>query len=215
MSGRTHHDDDLDHTPEPDSFEDEGIQAFNRLTTAVTGLQSRLADLELGLGRKASQAERAAARAEEAAQAARTAAEHARGVAHVKARSAASWAVLGALAGILVAGGAGYWQRARRRTRNRPGRRLQGRRGRQRCRELGQHSQRPDRPCPRSRRFPQPGHALHRTGLEGGKHRGPSLLHGLPRPGRQNLRLGLALATWAKNQGPRTLGGLRPGPWWK
>ena len=102
--------DDLDDAPEPDSFEVEGIQAFNRLTTAVTGLQSRLADLELGLGRKASQAERAAARAEEAAQAARTAAEHARGVAHAKARSAASWAILGALAGVLVAGGAGYWR---------------------------------------------------------------------------------------------------------
>lgn len=29
---------------------------------------------------------------------------------HAKARSAASWAVLGALAGILVAGGAGYWR---------------------------------------------------------------------------------------------------------
>lgn len=94
---------------EPDSFEVEGIQAFNRLTAAVTGLQSRLVDLELGLGRKASQAEQAAAKAEEAAKAARTVVEHARGVAHAKARSAASWAVLGALAGILVAGGAGYW----------------------------------------------------------------------------------------------------------
>ena len=102
--------DDLDDAPEPDSFEVEGIQAFNRLTAAVTGLQSRLADLEHGLGRKTSQAERAAAKAEEAAQAARTVVEHARGVAHAKARSAASWAVLGALAGILVAGGAGYWR---------------------------------------------------------------------------------------------------------
>ena len=102
--------DDLDDAPEPDSFEVEGIQAFNRLTAAVTGLQSRLADLEHGLGRKTSQAERAAAKAEEAAQAARTVVEHARGVAHAKARSAASWAVLGALAGVLVAGAAGYWQ---------------------------------------------------------------------------------------------------------
>ncbi len=109
MRDERHHDDDLDDATAPDSFEVEGIQAFNRLTAAVTGLQSRLADLELGLGRKVSQAERAAAKAEEAAQAARTAAEHARGVAHAKARSAASWAVLGALAGVLVAGGAGYW----------------------------------------------------------------------------------------------------------
>ena len=112
MRGRPHHDDDLDDGDDataPDSFEVEGIQAFNRLTAAVTGLQSRLVDLELGLGRKASQAEQAAAKAEEAAKAARTVVEHARGVAHAKARSAASWAVLGALAGILVAGGAGYW----------------------------------------------------------------------------------------------------------
>ena len=110
MRSELHDDEGLGGTPEPDSFEVEGIQAFNRLTTAVTGLQSRLVDLELGLGRKASQAERAAAKAEEAAQAARTAVEHARGVAHAKARSAASWAVLGALAGVLVAGGAGYWR---------------------------------------------------------------------------------------------------------
>ena len=110
MSGRPHHDDDLDDAPEPDSFEVEGIQAFNRLAGAVQGLESRLVDLELGLGRKASQAEQAAAKAEEAAKAARTVVEHARGVAHAKARSAASWAVLGALAGILVAGGTGYWR---------------------------------------------------------------------------------------------------------
>ncbi len=113
MSGRPHHDEDLndlDDAPEPDSFEVEGIQAFNRLTTAVTDLQSRLANLELGLGRKAAQAEQAATRAEEAAKAARTAAEHAGVVARAKARSAASWAILGALAGILVAGGAGYWR---------------------------------------------------------------------------------------------------------
>lgn len=113
MRGRPHHDqdqDDGDDALEPDSFEVEGIQAFNRLAGAVQGLESRLVDLELGLGRKAAQAEQAAVRAEEAAKAARTVAEHARGVAHAQARSAASWAVLGALAGILVAGGAGYWR---------------------------------------------------------------------------------------------------------
>ena len=69
--------DETDDAPEPDSFEVEGIQAFNRLAGAVQGLESRLVDLELGLGRKASQAEQAAAKAEEAARAARTAAEHA------------------------------------------------------------------------------------------------------------------------------------------
>ena len=110
MSGRPHHDDDLDDATAPDPFEVEGIQAFNRLAGAVQGLESRLVDLELGLGRKVSQAEQAAAKAEEAAKAVRTVVEHARGVAHAKARSAASWAVLGALAGILVAGGAGYWR---------------------------------------------------------------------------------------------------------
>lgn len=111
MSGKSHHDDDdLDGAPEPDSFEVEGIQAFNRLAGAVQGLESRLTDLEHGLGRKAVQVERAATTAEDAAKAARTAAEHAGVVAHAKARSAASWAVLGALAGILAAGGIGYWR---------------------------------------------------------------------------------------------------------
>ena len=79
MSGRPHHDDDLDDAAAPDPFEVEGIQAFNRLAGAVQGLESRLVDLELGLGRKVSQAEQAAAKAEEAAKAVRTVVEHARG----------------------------------------------------------------------------------------------------------------------------------------
>ena len=113
MSGRSHYDDDdLDGAPEPDPFEVEGIQAFNRLTGVVQGLESRLTDLEHGLGAKANQVERAAATAQEAAKAARTAAEHAgaAGLQHAKSRSAASWAFLGALAGILAAGGIGYWR---------------------------------------------------------------------------------------------------------
>ena len=112
MRGKLHHDqdqDDGDDAPEPDSFEVEGIQAFNRLAGAVTGLESRLGVLEHGLGSKATQAERAASKAETAAVNANQTAEHAEATARASARSAASWAVLGAVAGLLGAGGAGYW----------------------------------------------------------------------------------------------------------
>ena len=62
MSGT--YNENLDETDDqPDSFEVEGIQAFNRLAAAVTGLESRLGVLEHGLGSKATQAERAASTA--------------------------------------------------------------------------------------------------------------------------------------------------------
>ena len=89
--------------------EEEGIEAFNRMAGAVQDLQSRLAALDAGMGRKVAQAEQAASKAETAAVNAQMTAQHAEATARAVARSAASWAILGAVAGLLVAGGAGYW----------------------------------------------------------------------------------------------------------
>ena len=92
-----------------DSYEAEGIEAFDRLTTAVNGLGSRLSALEAGLGSKLARAEETASTASLAAANAMSAAGHAEATARAGARSVAAWAVLGSLAGILAAGGAGYW----------------------------------------------------------------------------------------------------------
>ncbi len=89
--------------------EEEGVAAFNRMADALHGLQSHLETLDADLGGKVGQAEQAATKAETAAANARQAAEHLEATSRQEARSAASWAVLGAVAGILVAGGAGYW----------------------------------------------------------------------------------------------------------
>lgn len=94
---------------EADSFEAEGVEAFNRMTNAMHTLQTRMDTLDTGLASKVAQAEQAASKAETAAGSAIQAAQHAEATAHAGARQTASWAVLGALAGILVAGGAGYW----------------------------------------------------------------------------------------------------------
>ncbi len=90
-------------------YEEEGIEAFNRMAGAMQGLQSRLDALDQGLGSKVGRTEQAATKAETAAASARQAAERLEATSRQEARSAASWAVLGALAGILGAGGAGYW----------------------------------------------------------------------------------------------------------
>lgn len=90
-------------------YEEEGIEAFNRMAGALQDLQGRLAALDAGIGQKAAKAERAASKAETAAVNAQRTAEHAEATARAIARSAASWAALGAVAGLLVAGGAGYW----------------------------------------------------------------------------------------------------------
>ena len=111
MRGRPHHDDDLDDldgAPEPDSFEVEGIQAFNRLTTAVTGLQSRLVDLEHGLGVKTAQAEQAASEAATAAYNATQAAEHVEAATRAEARSWTAYAALIVAGSVLSAGIVGY-----------------------------------------------------------------------------------------------------------
>ncbi len=88
---------------------EEGIEAFNRMTYAMQALQSHLDALGTSLGGKVAQAERTASKAETAAANARQAAEHAAASARAGALSAASWATLGAVAGLLAAGGAGYW----------------------------------------------------------------------------------------------------------
>ena len=108
MRDERHHDDDLDDATAPDSFEVEGIQAFNRLTAAVTGLESRLDVLEHGLGSKATQAERAASTAATAAQNAIQAAEHVEAATRAEARSWTAYATCLVVAGTLAAGGLGY-----------------------------------------------------------------------------------------------------------
>lgn len=102
------HDEALDDPPEPDSFEAEGIQAFNRLTGAVTGLESRLEALERGLEVKAAQVERAATTALTAAQNATQAAEHAHAAARADARSWTAYAACIVTGAVLVAGIVGY-----------------------------------------------------------------------------------------------------------
>lgn len=92
-----------------DDLAQEGVRAFNRMTAAMHGLDGRMSTLDTGLNAKVAAAERAASLATTAAQTAKQAADGLHDAARAKARSHASWAVLGALAGILGAGGAGYW----------------------------------------------------------------------------------------------------------
>lgn len=91
-----------------DDLAREGVRAFNRMTTAMHGLDGRMTSLDAGLNAKVAAAERAATLATTAAEAARKAADSLHAAASAKARSHASWAVLGVLAGALGAGGAGY-----------------------------------------------------------------------------------------------------------
>ena len=108
MRDERHHDEDLDGAPEPDSFEVEGIQAFNRLAGAVQGLESRLGALEHGLGSKAVQALEAASTARTAAQNAIQAAQHVEAATRAEARSWTAYATCLVVAGTLAAGGIGY-----------------------------------------------------------------------------------------------------------
>ena len=108
MRDRPHHDEDLDGASEPDGFEVEGIQAFNRLAGAVQGLESRLGALEHGLGSKTTQAERAASTALTAAQNATQAAERAQAATRADARSWTAYAALIVAGSVLSAGIVGY-----------------------------------------------------------------------------------------------------------
>jgi hypothetical protein len=94
---------------EMDSFEAEGIQAFNAMTAAMDRLGATLTAVdERQQGRRFREDQEGSA-AFLAASEAKNAAAIALQAARASARSVASWAVLGALAGVLVAGGAGYW----------------------------------------------------------------------------------------------------------
>ena len=108
MRDELHDDDDLGDAPEPDPFEVEGIQAFNRLAGAVMGLESRLTDLEHSLGAKAAQAEQAASEAATAAYNAAQATKHVEAATRAEARSWTAYAVCFVVCGTLAAGGLGY-----------------------------------------------------------------------------------------------------------
>ena len=105
MRGELHDDEDPDG---PDSFEVEGVQAFTQLTSAVTGLQSRLGALEQGLSAKAAQAERAATTALAAAQNASQAAERAHDATRADARSWTAYAACIVAGCVLSASIVGY-----------------------------------------------------------------------------------------------------------
>ena len=92
-----------------DSFEAEGIQAFNRLTGAVQGLDGRLTVLDADLGAKVTNAQHAATKAVAAAERAEAVANAVREAIHAGARSSTAWAVCIVTAGVLVAGGLGYF----------------------------------------------------------------------------------------------------------
>lgn len=94
---------------EADSFEAEGVEAFNRMTTAMDRLGATLAAVDKRQQVRLADEESEASTARKAAQDAKEAAQTALQAARASARSVASWAVLGALAGVLGAGGAGYW----------------------------------------------------------------------------------------------------------
>lgn len=89
--------------------EHEGVEAFNRMTYAMDRLGSILTTVdERQQGRRFREAQEGSA-AFLAASEAKKAAETALQAARTSARRVAAWAVFGALAGVLVAGSAGYW----------------------------------------------------------------------------------------------------------
>ena len=92
-----------------DELAQEGVRAFNRMTTAMDRLGERLTAVDKRQQVRLADEEVEASTARKAAQDAKQAADTALQAARAAARSAAAWAVLGALAGVLGAGGAGYW----------------------------------------------------------------------------------------------------------
>ena len=98
-------DEDLD----TDELAQEGVRAFNAMTEAMDRLGERLTAVDKRQQLRLADEEAEASTARKAAQDAKEAAQTALQAARTSARSVASWAVLGALAGVLGAGGAGYW----------------------------------------------------------------------------------------------------------
>ena len=99
--------DDLDDESQ-DAYAVEGIQAFNRMTAAMHGLNARMTTLDAGLNTKVSAAEKAATLASTAAHTAKQAATEAHAAVREERRSLALWTSgLVALA-VLLAGALGY-----------------------------------------------------------------------------------------------------------
>ncbi len=87
----------------------EGVQAFNAMTAAMDRLGDVLTTVDRRQQIRLADDEEEASTARLAAQDAKQAAQTALQATRASARSVAAWAVLGALAGVLVAGAAGYW----------------------------------------------------------------------------------------------------------
>jgi len=101
--------DDQDENLDEHALAHEGLQAFNAMTAAMDRLGTTLTAVDgRQQGRRFMEDQEGSA-AFLAASEAKNAAATALHAARTSARSVASWAVLGALAGVLVAGGAGYW----------------------------------------------------------------------------------------------------------
>ena len=103
MSNDLHDEDELD------AFEVEGVQAFNRMTDAMHGLDRRMGTLDAGLAAKLAAAERVASKAETAAQDAKQAAAHAHAAVRDERRSLALWASCLVAGTVIGAGAVGYW----------------------------------------------------------------------------------------------------------
>jgi hypothetical protein len=97
------------HDHDEDALAQEGVQAFNRMTAAMQDLGATLKAVDKRQQIKLADEEAEASTARLAAQDAKDAAKLALQAAKTSARNVAAWAVLGALAGVLVAGGVGYW----------------------------------------------------------------------------------------------------------
>ena len=98
-----------DELDDADDLAQEGVEAFNAMTAAMDRLGATLAAVDKRQQVRLADEGAEASTARKAAQDAKEAAQTALQAARASARSVASWAVLGALAGVLGAGGVGYW----------------------------------------------------------------------------------------------------------
>jgi hypothetical protein len=180
-----------------EGYEEEGIEAFNRMADAMQGLQSRLGALDQGLGSRVSRAEQAATKAETAAANARQAAEHLEATSPPESPFSRLLGHPGGRGGPSGSGRGRILARARQRSGERLGGGLQGRPGPERRRILGQHPKRAARLRHGPGRRPQPGRPLRRTGLEAGYAGQAKGLLPQPPPGQDGLRLESAVSSLA------------------
>jgi hypothetical protein len=92
-----------------DNPEHERVEAFNRMTCAMDRLGSILATVDERQQGRRFREDQEASTVLLAASEAKAAAQAAHHLAAARARSLAAWVAGGVLAGVLVAGGAGYW----------------------------------------------------------------------------------------------------------